>query len=130
MMTVDFLIVNTDRHYNNFGAVRNAETLEWIGHAPIYDSGTSLWHDIDIDNAGLGSSMESKPFKNNHYEQIKLVKDFSWLDIKKIDDIDEEFAELLKSYPTINKTRKDSLCGALKSRVKRLNDIVDGATRP
>ena len=45
MIVLDYLIVNEDRHQNNFGVVRNAETLEYLGAAPIYDSGTSLWFD-------------------------------------------------------------------------------------
>ena len=39
MLVVDFLIANEDRHFNNFGLLRNPETLEWIGAAPIFDSG-------------------------------------------------------------------------------------------
>ena len=42
MIVLDYLIVNGDRHQNNFGVVRNADTLEYLGAAPIYDSGTSL----------------------------------------------------------------------------------------
>ena len=34
MLTVDFIIANTDRHYNNFGFLRNPDTLEWIGLCP------------------------------------------------------------------------------------------------
>lgn len=45
MITLDYIIANEDRHLNNFGAIRNAETLEWIGMAPIYDSGSSLGYD-------------------------------------------------------------------------------------
>ena len=45
MITVDYLLVNEDRHQNNFGVIRNAETLEYLGPAPLYDSGTSLWSD-------------------------------------------------------------------------------------
>ena len=43
MLAFDYLISNSDRHFGNFGAVRNAETLEWIGSAPLFDNGTSLW---------------------------------------------------------------------------------------
>ena len=43
MIVLDYIIANTDRHYGNFGVIRNADTLEWIGAAPIFDSGTSLW---------------------------------------------------------------------------------------
>jgi hypothetical protein len=35
MLAVDFLLVNTDRHFNNFGAIRNDEALEWVGAAPL-----------------------------------------------------------------------------------------------
>ncbi|MFR1476850.1 MAG: HipA domain-containing protein, partial [Hydrogeniiclostridium mannosilyticum] len=42
MIVLDYLIANEDRHLNNFGVLRNAETLEWLGFAPIYDSGSSL----------------------------------------------------------------------------------------
>ena len=45
MLVLDYLIVNEDRHQNNFGVIRNADTLEYPGAAPIYDSGTSLWFD-------------------------------------------------------------------------------------
>lgn len=34
MIVLDYLIVNEDRHQNNFGVVRNAETLEYLGAAP------------------------------------------------------------------------------------------------
>lgn len=45
MLVLDYIIANEDRHFNNFGALRNAETLEWLGMAPIYDSGSSLGYD-------------------------------------------------------------------------------------
>ncbi len=59
MLTVDFIIANVDRHTNNFGLMRNAETLEHIGFTPIYDSGSSLWfnalNDILFDAAYYGA---------------------------------------------------------------------------
>ncbi len=42
MDLIDAVIINTDRHHGNYGVLRDAETLEWIRPAPIYDSGTSL----------------------------------------------------------------------------------------
>lgn len=40
----DFLISNTDRHFNNFGILRKCKTLEWVTSAPIFDSGNSLFY--------------------------------------------------------------------------------------
>ena len=45
MLVVDYLLANEDRHLNNFGLLRDPETLEWLGMSPIFDSGTSLGYD-------------------------------------------------------------------------------------
>ncbi len=37
MMVLDYLIANEDRHQNNFGAIRRADTLQYLGAAPIFD---------------------------------------------------------------------------------------------
>ena len=78
MIVLDFLIGNEDRHFNNFGLIRNAVTLEWIGVAPIFDCGTSLWYNTQESLIKpLSPNLPAKPFKKTHREQIKLVKDFS-----------------------------------------------------
>lgn len=46
MLTPDFLIANEDRHIGNFGVIRNEETQEYTGMAPVYDNGTSEWLDL------------------------------------------------------------------------------------
>ncbi len=66
MIVLDFLIVNEDRHQNNFGVIRNAETLQFIGASPIFDSGTSLWHNKPTSLVGNNTNITCKPFKNNH----------------------------------------------------------------
>ncbi|MDR3284414.1 MAG: HipA domain-containing protein, partial [Treponema sp.] len=90
LLAVDFLTANTDRHYNNFGALRKAETLEWLGPAPVFDTGTSLWHDQIETLIHPAFKVSSKPFKSTHEEQIKLVRSFDWLDFNALKGIDEE----------------------------------------
>lgn len=46
----DYLLSNTDRHMNNISVVRNPDTLEILGMAPIYDSGNSMFYNISYDN--------------------------------------------------------------------------------
>lgn len=94
MLVLDYLIANEDRHLNNFGLLRNVDTLEWIGFAPIFDSGTSLGHNTAT--AQLGSyDAVCKPFKKTHGDQLKLVSDYSWIDFAKLDGIEDEIQELL-----------------------------------
>lgn len=125
MLVVDYLIVNEDRHQNNFGVVRNAETLEWIGAAPIYDSGTSLWFSTPTKLIhGNASKISSKPFKNSHEEQIKLVSSFEWLEEKKLHGIEEEFRELVKNSSFIEVDRCDAICRGIRTRTEMLSRIV------
>jgi hypothetical protein len=124
MLALDFLMVNTDRHFNNFGAVRHAETLQWIGAAPIYDTGTSLWHDVVAQMIHPRAEAPSKPFRSKHGEQIQLVSDFSWLDFSALKDVDEEVSELLKQSPYIDEQRRDTLCRALAIRIKMLEEAA------
>ena len=72
MITLDYIIANEDRHFNNFGLIRNAETLEWIGMAPIYDSGSSLGYDKLPGQMKSEKDVGCKPFKNHHIEQLRL----------------------------------------------------------
>jgi len=121
MLTVDFLIVNEDRHFNNFGAVRNANTLEWIGPAPIFDSGTSMWCNEPTQLVRSTPKLKSKPFRSTHAEQIKLVSSFKWLDIKALSGIDEEFRAILSNSITIDEARRDKLCFAIRNRIEQLD---------
>lgn len=129
MLAVDYLILNEDRHQNNFGVMRDANTLEWQGAAPIYDSGSSLWFDKPLPLINACSKAESKPFKSNHDEQIKLVSSFDWLDLKALDGIEDEFHELLKDSIFIDEARRDALCMGLKKRLERLEQVISGQRR-
>ena len=120
MLTIDYIIANEDRHYNNFGAVRNSETLEWLGFAPIYDSGTSLWHTTPV----IGSDTGCRPFKKTHAEQIRLAKDLSWFDFEALVDVDKEIAEILKKSPKIDSVRQSSLVDAIMLRTAKIRDRV------
>lgn len=133
MLTLDFIIVNTDRHYNNFGFVRDANTLQWLGVAPIYDSGTSMWCKQTLDEENMrDSSLESRPFRSKHEKQIQLIKDFSWLNFDALDGVENEFAEILKESvkgSTEFAERHEKLCKALRKRIETLRGIVETRKR-
>ena len=43
MIAIDGLIGNTDRNYNNFGFLRNPNTGDFIGPAPLFDHGSCMF---------------------------------------------------------------------------------------
>ncbi|MCL2845383.1 MAG: hypothetical protein FWE23_08040 [Chitinivibrionia bacterium] len=103
-----------------------AKTLEWLSVAPIYDSGTSMWCK-ELALTAPSAQLESKPFRSKHENQIKLVKDFSWLNLDTLDGIEDEFAEILSkavSDPSLLAERNKKLCSALRKRIELLKSIV------
>ena len=125
MIVLDYIIANQDRHWNNFGIIRDVNTLEWIKVAPIYDSGSSLGYNKS--NAKLTSirGIECKPFKKSHEEQIKLVKSFEWLNLKLAYDVIDEYNDLLKQSDDINDERRSILCKLLERRLNMLQNIIE-----
>ncbi|MCL2047271.1 MAG: excisionase [Defluviitaleaceae bacterium] len=122
MLVLDYLIANKDRHMNNFGAVRNAETLEWLGLAPVYDSGACLWYNQLQANAENAPC--SKPFLDTHEEQIKLVRNFSWLDLSALNGMKDEIMSTLLLSPYIDEQRAESIYYAFDLRVRNLLNHV------
>ena len=86
----DFVLTNTDRHFNNFGVLRDTHTLEFIGMAPIFDSGNSMFWDkpkmplySDLDDIEVNS------FRPTEMKMLKLVTNKSLLDLNKLPTEDE-----------------------------------------
>ncbi|MBR6204827.1 MAG: hypothetical protein IKQ60_07255 [Candidatus Methanomethylophilaceae archaeon] len=80
MLAIDYIMMNGDRHMNNFGLVRDAETLEYLGPAPVYDTGTSLGCDVRTEWFPEEISDSAKPFESTFEKQLGLVSDLSWFD--------------------------------------------------
>lgn len=124
MLVLDFIIANEDRHFNNFGLVRDAITLEWIGAAPIFDCGTSLWYNTQESRIKpLAPSLPGKPFKKTYAEQIHLVKDFSWINLSALDGIEEEADAIFAQSEYLSDARRHILVNAIRERINLLGEI-------
>lgn len=125
MIVLDYIIRNEDRHYNNFGLIRNVETLEYVGTAPLFDNGTSLLFDVATEDIVRNSitDFESKSFRSSQEKQIQLVNCPQRFDLAKLKNIDEEIYEILSMGNIITENRKTSLCRAVKSRIDKLDRL-------
>ena len=123
---LDYLIVNEDRHLNNFGLIRNAVTLEWVGVAPLYDNGNSMWFNRVVGemHADDDSNIKTPLWKKNPTENLELVTDFSWLDLSALDGIEDFVRELYEKSEYMEPIRVDTLANALRTRIELLDDIV------
>ena len=129
MIVLDYLIANEDRHQNNFGLIRNADTLAWIGAAPIFDSGSSLGYD-KLSNQILSlRGTECKPFKKTHVEQLKLVTSFDWINFNKLNGIEEDIRRIFdQAGDYMDESRKSAILSAFSSRLKNLITLSEVQT--
>lgn len=128
MIVLDYIIANEDRHQNNFGLIRNAETLEWISIAPIYDSGSSLGYDKLTSQLLNIKDYECKPFKNTHDKQIELVTSFDWIDFDALDNVESKVKNMFNQVKDYNKTideeRINTIIQLIKNRINKLKEIA------
>ena len=109
MMVIDYLIANTDRHFTNFGFLRDSNTLEWEGFAPIFDSGTSLWNRGKEWHEGD----RCRTFARSHSDQIKLITDLSWYEPISQAELAETVTETLSLNKRIGPKRRDAITKAV-----------------
>ena len=118
MIVCDYIIANYDRHYRNFGAIRNVNTLEWTGIAPIFDSGSSLW--ATQPTTRIGTTYKSKPFKPSPDDQLELVDNLTWLETNKLEGFEKEVEEILKSNPLMDEPRIQAIIQQINLRIGKV----------
>lgn len=131
MYILDFIIMNEDRHLNNFGIIRDVNTLKWLDVAPIFDNGMALnipyYDENEVIISGNGRFFyEIKPFD----EMIQVVRNIKRIDISKLDDIPECFDNLLHEYQHIthiSDKRIYGLCVILQRQINKLKKIIEEA---
>lgn len=76
MLIFDSLIYNEDRHFGNFGLLRNNHTGEIIAPAPVFDNGLSLFNYAmkdDFKNLNEYAKTRSNPYRVSYEDVCKEV---------------------------------------------------------
>lgn len=119
MILVDYILLNEDRHLNNFGAIRDANTLKFSGMAPIFDTGSCLGFDKFSGDMNKKELITCKPFKKTHEEELKLITDFSFVSKDKLLQIPELVRQLFENnlYVIPDRDRIETIIRLLKERI-------------
>ncbi|MBQ2859724.1 MAG: XRE family transcriptional regulator, partial [Peptococcaceae bacterium] len=76
MLVFDAVIYNTDRHFGNFGLLRDNRTGKFIAPAPVFDNGYSLFNfamEDDFENLIAYAETRSTATGANHTDVAKIV---------------------------------------------------------
>lgn len=127
----DFIVRNTDRHWNNFGLIRNVDTLE-VRPSPLYDSGESLWNrDFDVQHGDF----LARPFfiggkaQYTAMRQLKLIDDWDKHDLSKAEGWVAEVPELLQKYTHLSEGRIDAVVAGVEKQIEALSAVRDHVFR-
>lgn len=123
----DFIISNSDRHLNNFGILRDSNNLKWVGYAPIFDSGNSMFYKssyIPIDKALL--KLEVTSFKSKEIQLLKYITDRSLVNTRMLPSGNELY-KILEQDKTSDNYTNERLVKAYIKKIKYFIDFQNGA---
>lgn len=131
MVLLDYITANEDRHYGNFGFIRNAETLEWMGLAPNFDTGNAMFYEYPTSDLRKSNSLmdnvKSKTFADNQKKQLILFSDRLAelnIDFTKLNGLENFYENVLSRNPKVDNERIVLLKSMLLQRVENAQAII------
>ena len=123
-LILDYIILNTDRHFGNFGFLRDSTTGQITGFAPIFDNGNSLFYNsLDLE----ADLQKARPYYSN-FEEI-----FSFVNVSRYSDVllavRDSLADIF--WPTFEGCfeSQERLSGILDVVCKRLDVLIKATAR-
>lgn len=127
MILTDFAISNTDRHLQNFGVLRNADTMELIGPAPLFDSGNSMFYKEKTGRPLNRAELLERKISSFHSSEEKMlrhVSDRSAVDTERLPSA-EEVMEFYASRG-IPEDKAEFIAGSYSNKLELLRDFQKG----
>ena len=122
----DFVLTNTDRHLNNFGVLRDTKTLKFIGMAPIFDSGNSMfWKNPRQPEYDDLVEISVNSFAKDEFRLLGYVKNPSQVDIAKLPHPDELY-EIYEKDPLIPSL--DSVIMGYRRKIDLLDHVQNSVS--
>ena len=120
MIIADYLVLNTDRHWQNFGILRDSFSGAWINAIPLFDNGYSLWNNYNVDP---NSPSHSSSFADTNEDCLKYVDIRKY--INSIPDMTSIFDKAFELYE--NKDRKAKVRDGVLHRQRDYEIMLDRA---
>lgn len=125
----DFLITNTDEHLLNFGVLRDSNTMNLIGPAPIFDSGNSMFYSDGRKTPYTRAGILDIPITSFYKKEEKLlgkVKNKNAVDLNSIPSASE--VKELYANAGIPEEKADVISKNYDTKAKMLSEFQRGKT--
>ena len=122
IITLDYIILNEDRHTGNFGFVMDIPNKK-VKIAPIFDNGNSLFSLKHVEGMNYSKSLEkyarSKPFYHRHVQQLEMIRKPYKLNTNIVETY--EYIDNLIDYGLSNE-RAEFIKQMLRERLNEINE--------
>lgn len=125
MLAVDYITANIDRHFGNFGFLRNVETLEWCGVVPVFDTGNAMFYEYPTSDIRKSKSLNDNVVcKSFSDKQENILKTFGnqisklELNLNELKDISNYYKNILSQNPKVDDERINLLSSLLQNRIE------------
>ncbi|MDO4339643.1 MAG: HipA domain-containing protein [Eubacteriales bacterium] len=123
----DFVLSNTDRHYNNFGFLYSEKQRKLVAMAPIFDTGNSLYYNQEFIPAKSGLlDLKVTSFCKREVEMLRYVKEPTWFPIAKLEGLPEIAKQLLSEYTEMPEERIQKIVQTICRKIEYLQLFMDG----
>lgn len=129
MVICDVLLANTDRHWRNFGIIRNVDTLG-LRLAPIFDTGNCLWYsasDRDVERGVYKAASQASPANRLKQFSLSCLDPFPRLEPKLLEGFAEQACETISMSSHMKKPGR--LKFVYSGIIKNINHVVGIAAR-
>ena len=123
----DFILSNTDRHFNNFGFLYNSEKRKLVSMAPIFDTGNALFYNKETVPSGsnlLDISVVS--FKEKEVDLLQYIKNKELVDTSKLCDFDLRVEQLLNEHTDMPNERAKKIANTVKQKLEYIVLFQEG----
>jgi hypothetical protein len=117
MIIADFMTDNTDRHWENFGILRDTVSGAWKGMIPLFDNGYTLWNNDFVNTAEVS---KSQSFKDYNIDNMAYVSMNNY--VKRLPDMVSIFDKAFECYD--NKERKTQLREGVALKQEELSEYI------
>lgn len=117
----DFILSNTDRHFNNFGFLYHPAEHRLTAMAPIFDTGNALFYNKEIIPSGLNLlEIAVSSFCKREADMLRYVKHAGDADLNLLTGFQEEAEGMLKEYTDMPDWRAEAIARTIGQKIEYL----------
>lgn len=123
----DFLLSNTDRHFNNFGFLYDPMKHRLVAMAPIFDTGNALFYNQELIPSGRSLlDIQVSSFCRREADMLRYVKQAELVNLERLEGFPEEAEKMLREYTDMPDARASKIACTIRQKMEYLENFQQG----